>query len=382
MSKIRLTKATVDRLPYASQGQRLYFDEKLPGFGLLVGKRTKTYIAQRPVKGKTVRVTVGRHGHIWTEEARAEANILLGRMAKGENPNAEKRGSGITLRQAQELYLAGKPRAQRTVRDYRDSVQRFLGDWLDRPLVEITRKMTHDRHRRIGEDAGPYAANRTMAVFRATWNRAMRQQPELPVCPTINFDWYPEKARDAALSIEALPDWYAKVQGLSPVMRDYYLTLLFTGLRRTEAATRRWEDVDLEHAQVRIPNPKGGEDRSFTLPLSDFLIEVLHRRREENEILYPDCPWVFPAQLRKSREIGHLREPRKRGLPFPHALRHTYVSVATNHVELHPYTVKLLANHALPRGDVTAGYVTPDLDALRVAQQRVTDFLRSSLDPS
>ena len=208
----------------------------------------------------------------------------------------------------------------------------------------------------------------------------MRQEPELPVCPTINVDWYPEKARDAALPIEALPEWYVKVQKLSPVMRDYYLTLLFTGLRRTEAATMRWEDVDLERAQAHIPNPKGGEDRSFTLPLSDFLVEVLQRRMEENEILYPNCPWVFPTRLRKSREIGHLQEPRKRGLPFPHALRHTYVSVAINHVTLHPYTVKLLANHALPRNDVTAGYVTPDLEVLGLAQQKITNFLRSCLE--
>ena len=217
---------------------------------------------------------------------------------------------------------------------------------------------------------------------KPTWNRAMRQEPELPVCPTINVVWYPERVRDAALSIEALPDWYVKVKKLSPIMRDYYLLLLFTGLRRTEAATMRWEDVDLKRAQVRIPKPKGGEDRSFELPLSDFLVDLLARRREENEILYPECPWVFPARLRRFKEIGHLQEPKKPGLPFPHALRHTYVSVATNHVDLHPYTVKLLANHALPRNDVTAGYVTPDLETLRVAQQRVTDFLRSCLNLS
>ena len=37
----------------------------------------------------------------------------------------------------------------------------------------------------------------------------------------------------------------------------------------------------------------------------------------------------------------------------------------------------MLANHGLPKGDVTAGYIGPHLAALRASQQRVTDYLRA-----
>ena len=380
MPRMKITKGAVDRLPHPEKGQRVYSDTALTGFGVLVGKRTKTYIAQRDIKGRTVRVTIGRHGVLTTDQARKKARQLIARMADGENPNEARRAEGTTLGEALELYLGAltvKNRSPLTLEGYRRDCERHLGHWLGRPLAGITRKEVRDRHRQLGDRAGPYAANSAMRAFRAIWNRVMREDESLPVCPTINVDWYPERERDSALSPDQLRDWHDKVSALpNPIRRDYYLFVLFTGLRRRSAAEARWEDADLEAATLRVPKPKGGEIRAFTLPLSDFVVALLRRRREENEPFFPDSPWIFPA----ASKSGHIEEPKEKGLPSPHALRHTYVSVATNRVELQPYILKLLCNHALPR-DVTAGYVGVDLEALRIAQQRVTDFLLSCIEP-
>ena len=43
----------------------------------------------------------------------------------------------------------------------------------------------------------------------------------------------------------------------------------------------RWEHVDCEAGTIHRPKPKGGEDRAFTVPLSEEVLGILRRRREQ-----------------------------------------------------------------------------------------------------
>ena len=87
MPSIKITKGTVDRLAHPPQGQKLFMDEALKGFGVLVSANTKTYVAQRDIGGRTVRVTLGRHGVISTAQAKREAEEAIGLMRRSTNPN-------------------------------------------------------------------------------------------------------------------------------------------------------------------------------------------------------------------------------------------------------------------------------------------------------
>ena len=83
-------------------------DEGLKGFGVLVGAKTKTYVAQRDIGGRTVRVTLGRHGVITASQAKTEAGDAIGLMRRGINPNEQKRaaqGRSITLQEAADLLV-------------------------------------------------------------------------------------------------------------------------------------------------------------------------------------------------------------------------------------------------------------------------------------
>src|SRR5947209_20221106 len=69
--------------------QKIYWDAKLPGFGLLVGRKKKTFIVQRAVFGKTIRQTIDSYPTITVQQARDAAHEMLVKLRKGEDPKAE-----------------------------------------------------------------------------------------------------------------------------------------------------------------------------------------------------------------------------------------------------------------------------------------------------
>jgi integrase len=157
--------------------------------------------------------------------------------------------------------------------------------------------------------------------------------------------------------------------------RDYILLALFTGLRRREAATLRWDDVDLKDRMIRLPAERTKGRRKLDLPMSDFVADLLTARRAIGQ----DGPYVFPANSRS----GHIEEPRfaldevkkMSGIKVRmHDLRRTFITVAEE-CEMSVYALKALVNHSLGR-DVTAGYIQFGPERLREPMQRVTDRLR------
>jgi integrase len=203
--------------------------------------------------------------------------------------------------------------------------------------------------------------------------------------PTINVDWYKETPRAAVIAVADLPAWWLGVQSTeNPIRRDFYIWLLFTGCRREESATLRWDQIDLDAGTVHFSKTKTDP---FDLPLSDFLIDLLSTRRADEGTLATfgeDCPWVFPS----TSKTGHLAEAKlsareAKTIPVrfsPHLLRHTYITISENKVSIPSGHARLLVNHALPAsGDAHAGYNHPDMNDLRRSQQAMTDFLRSAI---
>jgi integrase len=329
------------------------------------------------------------------EQAREVATELRRRLKRGQNPAeaGQQDHRELTLAQALDLYLdSGKTRSERTLADYRNHVDRYLSDWKERPIASLSPREVHDRHKEIGEKHGPYSANYVMRVLRAVYNKSRKLYPELPPNPCDAVDFNTEQRRDRAIPRDQLPQWYKEVCALdNPVRRDLYLLTLFTGLRRETASSIRVADIDLDAKTLRIPKPKGGEQRAFTVPLSDHLVRIVRERIADNERRreavnagrakkklppYPESPWLFPARSKS----GHVEEAKpssrdKFTVSFSiHGLRNSYISAAVA-AGVHPYALKLLTNHALPTGDITAGYVQADPEALRPEQEQITDEL-------
>lgn len=402
-------------------------DAELKGFAVrLTPNGVRSFVIEKRINGRVKRITLGRYPELTVEQARREAHKTLGKIATGVNPIAEKqhaRLQGITLGEAFAEFLKARHSLKpRTVYDYRRFMKVAFDDWEKKPLVAISKDMVARRHTQLGKDHGPAYANGTMRMLRSVLNFAEARyedangNPLLLVNPvrrlTQTRAWFRVERRRTVIKPHQLPAFFKAVIALkegrlkeggpipkdgslslknaepaaSPdaliredtllsdqaaIVADYLLLILFTGLRRQEAATLTWDNVDLKGRTLTIPNPKNREP--LTLPLSDFVYDLLAARET-----HARSRFVFPG----TGAHGYLIEPRSQilrvvkesGVPFRiHDLRRTFITVAES-LDISAYAIKRLVNHKMS-GDVTAGYIVSDVERLRRPMQQITDYI-------
>ena len=126
-----------------------------------------------------------------------------------------------------------------------------------------------------------------------------------------------------------LKDWeFEKLyQAASSHFKPILLCAYFTGMRRSEIAKLKWENVDFEDEYIYVKETKNNESRG--IPIDDTLLETLHNLKKNR-----DCEFVFTthegnpyihitvwkrawATALKKSGIGKCRF---------HDLRHTFIS--------------------------------------------------------
>ncbi len=381
MPQAKLTKRFVESLPYTTKGQTIYTDEELAGFGIIVGTKSKTYYAQREVNRKTVRVTIGKHGIFTTEQARADAKELLVRMARGENPNETKRTDlqvAMPLKEAiYEYKIRKKDLSKTTLNNIKYCEEVWFADWMNTALSEITKDMIFKRHLKIGKESGEASANIALRVLRTIYNYAMITNETLPPNPvktlSLTKSWFKDVRRQTLIKPSQLKAWYDALMLIdNSAIRDYLCILLFTGMRKNEGLSLRWENIDFKEKTITALDTKNG--KPLVIPMSDFIYNLLVGRKKRTG----KSEWLFPS----TGATGHLVEPKKMvakvaeksGVSFMlHDLRRTFITIAES-LDISSYAVKQLVNHSVS-GDVTAGYVVMNVDRLREPMQKITDYI-------
>ncbi len=132
--------------------------------------------------------------------------------------------------------------------------------------------------------------NRALALLKRAFNLGRRSTPPLvfkvPHIPMLKennvrkgfFEWEEIERLRTALPAE-----------LRPVL----IFAFYTGCRKQEILSLRWDQVDMLERTVRLDpgETKNDEARSFVLPSEVY--EMLKFLREDRDTRYPQSPWVF-----------------------------------------------------------------------------------------
>ena len=346
-------------------------DDKLIGFALrTTPSGFRSFIVEARVKGQVRRFTIAPADRLTVVDARAQAREILAGMSKGRDPavtRQAKRERSRTLQSMLDEYIEARSLKATTAEKYRALARRCTGDWLAKPIAEITPAMARVRYEEIAKRS-PAEANGCMRVLRAVSRRAMVVLPDradgspaMKTVPTTSLRgaWRMLERRESVLEPHELGRWLSGLQALqSDHSRRALTILLLTGLRVNEALQLDWRDVAEDRRRLNIADSKTGPFVKFIGPKLAAMFAEWREGRIKGA--------VFPVKDVRAA----LKQIAKAGgkAIIPHDLRRTFASFAERAGT--PMTaLKVLLNHST-RGDVTAGYVrVSEADLLHWAER-------------
>ncbi len=285
MPKMKLTDATVSRLALEpGQGDLTVWDTEIPGFGIRLRPSGKTWIVgYRPAgTGRTgvfKRHKIGLVDLMKTAEARVQARVILGRIATGADPLAERRqvreNVKITLAEMLERYEAALERRQYVRRkEVLTSLRGKLAPLLSRDIRTITGADLAAEIAKLEEAGKPGAAAGLRAHARAFMTWCVTSQHIISANPLLGHrkeratraDKVAEEEYGRALSDEELANVrHAADQGtaIGRLTRFYILT----GCRRGEGAGLTRAMVDRKAEAIRLPAIFVKQGRGHLVPL-------------------------------------------------------------------------------------------------------------------
>ena len=292
----KITKRTVDAL-VGQERERVVWDDDLTGFGLRVrASGRKYYVVQFRANGRLRRMTLGRHGAVTPKTARRRAMALISETKGGKDPAAlrDKGRKAATMKVLGKRFLEEyvpvhcKPS---TAYEYQRSVKFFIDPRIGtRKVTEIQRSDIAELHHGMRET--PYQANRTLGVLSKMFNLAelWGLRPD-GSNPCLHVKRYKEEKRERFLSAE---EFTRLGQVLDEILGDGSETrsavaairlLMLTGCRLSEIQKLRWDHVDLDAGELKLPDTKTG---GRPVPLAPSAVRLLTSLPRDE-----DNPWVI-----------------------------------------------------------------------------------------
>jgi integrase len=215
----------------------------------------------------------------------------------------------------------------------RRQLRMFLNPYFKTMRLDAISGFTIEKYkkRRLDAKAAPATVNRELATLSHLFTSA------------VEWKWLdrvparPKKLAESPGRIVALSDeecdalMQAAIADADPDLWLFVAFGLNTAMRHAEIMAARWDQLDLDHRRLFIPDAKAGEREQ---PITVELADILGREREMRE---DRAGWIFPSPHADSA-VGHrhrMDQPFRRAVKAagldpetitPHVMRHTAIT--------------------------------------------------------
>ena len=316
--KITFTNDSIRKLTCPSGRTRaIYYDKKSPKLACVVSKTSiKTFAlhAFDKTRKKPFQKTIGRYPDISINQARDIVSKLLAKLADGVD----------VIKEAQiirdeptfnDIFASWFIRAKLRNKTWKDSERIYRlhikPTFGTKRISAITSQQVKAWHSNLllvpkqrSKDSKKCltqaSANRCLALMRTIFNEEVTDLNN----PCSKIKHFEETSRERFLQPDEIKVFFECLNSESTDkdFRDFIHLLLFTGARRSNVQSMTWEEIDFTTKKWTIPANKSKNKKNMTLPVVNFVMDILNRRRIDSTSKY-----VFEG----NGKTGHLVEPKR-----------------------------------------------------------------------
>ncbi|ACT60551.1 site-specific integrase [Hirschia baltica] len=401
--KIKFTLSNLKALK-PSEKRYVCWDSELTGFGARVQPSGKVVFFVRQSRftetGTTLDITIGALGQPWTpSNARSQATLLLLQLKQGIDPRKKTNEINYTIASYFEVFCGqtNGRKKPRTIKLEESLFKRHISPHLGKVKLKelntthisnfmskvanpdkIIVEKTKPRGKAVVSGGKP-TANRAHDILSAMLNHAVKAGL-LDKNPAKNVAKFRTEKKERFLTeveIQRLGQELRQAgsDGTNTYAIEALKVLMFTGARKSEILSLRWEYIDWQRSLANLPDSKN-DMKSIVLP--SVVISILNNLPNKGT-----NGWVFPSNdgnthftglqkiWNRIRTNANLRDVRI------HDLRHTFASVgAAEGKSL--YILGKALTHANPA--TTQRYAHLADDPLRHAVEAISNKIDDSLN--
>lgn len=306
--KLRFSKTALSAIALPEAGKRkTVYDTDVPKLAMrITSAGARTFYVVKRSGASMAWVKLGTFPGMTVEQARGEAQKILGEFATGANPAAARRAirqeptftEMLTDMLAHKKKRDGSRITERTKKDYLDTARLHMATIANSKLSHISRSEVKAIHSKASKKSARQA-DKAVAIISSVFNYAADHEHFKGTNPASRIQKNAVVSRDRFAQAAELP-YLLEAIGESS-LSDFFLLSLLTGARRSNVQAMAWRELDLDAGVWRIAITKNGTPQN--IPLSPSAIAALVARKRTGGT----SPFVFPGEGKS----GHLVEPKK-----------------------------------------------------------------------
>ena len=339
----------IKSLKLPSNKHKIHWDEKITGFGIrITNNNAKSFVLRYNINGKERKYTIGKYPELSSTAAREMAIKLKGKIINGFDPLSDKQQS-YSLPTIKELgleYIKSKEKMLRksTLEGYELILKVYiLPKFENHRINSISKRDVENFHSSLSDK--PYMANRTLQLLSSMFSSAVKWG-WIEKDPIKDIKKFSEEKRNGFLSDQQIENLMNVLDSQpNKINANIIKLILFTGSRKSEVLSARWQDFDFNNEIWMKPASLTKQNKPSPIPLNQEALTILKELKnnikledeaKKDELIISNSQYLF-YNLKTKSPIKDIKSFWKKICEMAnlqniriHDLRHTFASILVN----------------------------------------------------